>query len=230
MNKFFISICSLPAILLSDTYYIDFTKFPKLCIDNHRPQEFREIGASGFNWAPELTPYFLFLKEKFNIEACIETGTSRGESTLAFSRIFNSVDSIELDATTFDNAKERFKGNKNITLHFGDSAKLIQPISELKKDKFVLYYLDAHWNDFWPLLDEIEGISKTHKNNCVIVIDDFKVPGRPEIYYDFYNNKECSHEYIKEKLQLVYDDYDVIYLIPNNIHSKAKFVAIPRGR
>jgi len=227
MNKIILTSL-LPLLLFSETTVLDFTQFPELGISKTMPEIFLDTGAYGFNWAPELTPYFLLLKEKYNITNCVETGTYLGDSTLAFSRIFDCVDSIELNDDFYQRAKNKFAGNMKINLHYGDSAELIKFVSEIRKDKTTLFYLDAHWNDFWPLRDEIIGISKTHKDNCVIVIDDFKVPNRPEIFFDFYGSKECSYEYVKDALDLVFSDYDIVYLIPKNTLSKAKLVVLPK--
>jgi hypothetical protein len=45
-----------------------------------------------------------------------------------------------------------------------------------------LFYLDAHWYDYWPLQDEVKTISKL--SQFVILADDFKVPGKPQFEND----------------------------------------------
>ena len=69
--------------------------------------------------------------------------------------------------------------------------------------------------------------SLKHIRTVLIAIDDFKVPGRPDIPYDFYGTKECSFEYIKENLEKVFSEYSVHYIIPKQTASRAKFVADP---
>jgi len=93
-----------------------------------------------------------------------------------------------------------------------------------------LFYLDAHWEDYWPLRDEIIEIGKTHYDNCVIVIDDCKVPGRHDIPFDQYKGKECSFEYIQDLLRFVFSGYEIDYLIPANVQNRAKLVIMPKGR
>ena len=63
----------------------------------------------------------------------------------------------------------------------------------------------------------------------MIVIDDFKVPGRKDIPYDKYKQKEFSLEYIKEELKLVFSECEIHYIIPSNPMCRAKFVAWPKN-
>jgi hypothetical protein len=60
-----------------------------------------------------------------------------------------------------------------------------------------------------------------------IVIDDVKVPGRPDIGYDAYGPKECSFEYVKDKIDKIFTRYSIEYLIPSNIKQRAKLVILP---
>jgi hypothetical protein len=50
-----------------------------------------------------------------------------------------------------------------------------------------LFYLDAHWYDYWPLCDEIRLISN-HLHEAIIIIDDFEVPGRNDCSFDVYKS------------------------------------------
>lgn len=97
------------------------------------------------------------------------------------------------------------------------------------KDRAVLFYLDAHREEHWPLLEEIQEIAKTHKDNCIIVIDDVKVPGKTKIPYDKYGVHECSYDYVKEELKQVFSDYSFHYIIPKSVASRAKLVVIPKA-
>jgi hypothetical protein len=113
-------------------------------------------------------------------------------------------------------------------MHLGDSVSILHSLLPKLIGKPVLFYLDAHGNGAWPLLGEIAEIGKTHKDNCIIVIDDFKVPGRDDIPYDYYKGNECSYEYIKNQLDEVFTEYAFTYLIPKRLSSRAKFVALPK--
>ncbi|MEL6719281.1 MAG: hypothetical protein AAFP82_11240, partial [Bacteroidota bacterium] len=80
-------------------------------------------------------------------------------------------------------------------------------------ERKALFWLDAHDYGFhWPLKEEIEFIFKNFKNGYIL-IDDFKVPHLDIFGYDFYENQECSYNYIKDAIpnvpyQLFYPNYE----------------------
>ena len=87
--------------------------------------------------------------------------------------------------------------------------------------KRIFFYLDAHWEKYWPLRDELEEISRTHKDNCVIFIDDVLVPGYAEVNYDLYKGAALSFDYIKDKVEKVFTDYTVHYVINGEWSTRA---------
>lgn len=233
MKKFcfslFLCIFSVSCHISAETQKndVDFSKFPQF----HTPSFGMEpwsLGFYAFNSAPELTMYFEKLKQDFQIDTAVETGTFQGSSTVVFSRLFEIVHTIELDKGLFDLAKTNLSPFSNVECHFGSSEKILRELLPSLTNRRVLFYLDAHWDSYWPLRDEIKEIAKTHKDNCIIVVDDFKVPGRSDIDYDRYHDQECSHAYIKNQLDLVFSDYEYLYLIPKFTRARAKFVAIPK--
>lgn len=186
------------------------------------------LGCYAFNSAPELISFFAKLKRDHKINVAIETGTFIGSTTAALSLLFNQVHTIELEKDTFERALTNLKNFSNVHCHLGSSEQVLDQLLPTLDNQRVLFYLDAHWREYWPLLAELEEIAETHKDHCIIIIDDFKVPSRPEISYDAYGSHECSYEYIQSTLDKVFTDYSYFYLIPKNIHSRAKFVAIPK--
>jgi predicted O-methyltransferase YrrM len=188
-----------------------------------------KIGQQAFNSAPELIPFFTALKKDYRLTHAVETGTYQGATTVALALLFDKVDTIEIQQDKYDQAELCFKNYSNVSCHLGSSEHIFSTLLPSLANERTLFYLDAHWYNHWPLLEELEEISKTHRDNCIIVIDDFKVPGRPDIAYDYYGPHECSYEYIQEQLVKVYSSYDFYYLIPKWIGSRAKFVAIPKS-
>ncbi len=188
------------------------------------------LGA--FNGAPEFGAFFAFLKNEYHIDIVIETGTHLGNTTQFLATCFPEVHTIEIMETHCNRAKEIFKSQPNVHCHLGSSEKVLSELLPSLIDKPIVFYLDAHWYDYWPLVDEIEEIAKTHKNNCVIVIDDFKVPGRNDLAYDAYVIDgilhECSYEYIKAHMEKAFTDYNMHFLLPKNAIARAKFVAVPK--
>jgi len=183
---------------------------------------------SPFNYAPELIPYFFYLKNQFQLSAAVETGTWKAETTKCLAFLFDQVHTIELQASFFTDACETLSNDLNTHVHFGNSAEVLQKILPELSSSRTLFYLDAHWFSYWPLLDELNAIATTHKDNCIIVIDDVKVPGRSDIPYDVYHEiDECSYKYVEEALALIYSSYEYFYVIPNSVYSRAKLVIIP---
>lgn len=210
---------------------IDFGRLPT--IEQGYYANFQEylwdIGYYAFNYAPELAPFFAHLQHLYNIDAVVETGTLFGSTTIVFSSLFDEVHTIEIDNSLFTKANTRFQTFPNVKCHLGSSEKVFKELLPTLKGKRALFYLDAHWQNHWPLLEELEEISKTHKDNCIIVIDDFKVPGRRDIPHDYYNQHECSLEYAKKQLDKVFSSYIYHFLIPRSKLSRAKFIAIPKN-
>lgn len=228
---FLFPVLPLFANLESFPEIIDYGNFSS--IDKGYYADFEEeawkLGYYAFNYAPEITPFFALIKKNYSIDTVVETGTFLGGTTVLFSLLFENVITIEINDNYFQNAKEKLKSYSNVYCLQGSSEKVFHAILPNLKDRPILFYLDAHWKENWPLLEELKEISKTHKDNCIVVIDDFKVPNRNDIVYDVYDGiKECSLEYIKHELDQVFSSYQIHYLIPRSKNSKAKFVAIPK--
>lgn len=191
-----------------------------------------ELVLTAFNGAPELGAFFAFLKETYQIDIAIETGTLNGDTTKFLATCFNEVHTIEIAENLNNRVKKIFYNRPHVHCHLGSSENILSEILPSLKSKTIVFYLDAHWGKYWPLLDEIEAISKTHKDNCVIIIDDIKVPNRKDLGYDAYTingiNYECSYDYVKKQLDKLFTDYSVHYLIPEKTASRAKLVAIPK--
>jgi hypothetical protein len=233
LKQFFLSSCLLTSFSLFSNFedfpkVIDYSSFTgSLQTGHYDPVEWK-LGYTAFNYAPELMTVFAILRNDYQIETVVETGTYRGSSTRLFSVLFDKVRTIDISQGYYDVSKDWLKDSTNVQCHLGSSEVVLKSLLPTLQNQSVLFYLDAHWNDHWPLLQELEEISKTHHNNCIIVIDDFKVPDRNDIPYDYYGSHECSYEYIKNKLNLVFSDYNYFYVIPKDVSSRAKFVAIPK--
>ncbi len=209
---------------------IDFSTFDLSEIPGYIPEEWEDLADeySPFNGAIEFGPYFEYLRNTYNIDTAVETGTWQGETTAFLGLLFNEVHTMEINTEVFQKSLNKLRVYPTIECHYGNSPDILRQILPGLKDKPVLFYLDAHWLSDWPLLEELQVISQTHRDNCIIVVDDFKVPNRPDIPYDAYGNHECSYEYIKKGLRSAFTAYNYYYLIPKSVNARAKFVAIPK--
>ncbi len=137
----------------------------------------------------------------FKVSTFFETGTYRGESlNYVCERFYKDIRiiSCETNKEHFDYSVERLKKYAP-TIFNVSSPQAIRLSSHFSLlGSLTLFFLDAHWGEYWPLLDELKEIVKLGK--AIIVIDDFKVPNHTELGYDSYGGNENSLEYIEKTL------------------------------
>jgi len=128
------------------------------------------------------------LIKKYKIKSIIETGTYLGDTTARFAELAEEVHTIEIKQEFFAQAQVNLKGYDNVKMYLGNSPEILNTILPSVKPP-VLFYLDAHWSRYWPILDELKAIARfEHGKNSVIVIDDFYVPGEDFGYDEYYPN------------------------------------------
>lgn len=142
------------------------------------------------------------LIDKYNLKGCIETGTCFGSSTQLFAELFDRVTTIENNRVYHSIAKNRLWRLKNVQFVKGDSAQVLLRETEGFKDN-TLFFLDAHWEKSCPLIDELIQIANS-KLRPVIMIHDFKVPGRDDLGFDSYNKQEFTFEWIKKHIDRIF--------------------------
>lgn len=105
------------------------------------------------------------------------------------------------------------QGDRTIWSLLGSSEKVLR---ELLEDKAITIpgpyclFADAHWNSYWPLLDELKVISDLGLSETVIIIHDFKVPGKPW-GYDNHGGVELDIDYVRESLLKINPNYKISY-------------------
>jgi hypothetical protein len=232
-SAIFLSLCSGTSLFAGTQlpYFIDFGT--EEFATHFFYEEFvpEQVTSCPFNCASELSTFFAYVRDEYNIRTVVETGTFKGNTTAFFGSCFDTVHTIEIAPIFYEESSAYLKSFANVHCHFGSSPDVLNEILPSMSNEPVLFYLDAHWYEDWPLLNELAEISKTHKDNCIIVIDDFKVPGRKDIPYDTHGVNgiyEYSFEYVKNHLQEIFSEYTIHYLIPKHVQARAKFVAIPK--
>jgi hypothetical protein len=162
-----------------------------------------------FNCCPEHQQKVagLFAKWKFNY--VVETGTFYGFTTAFFAERAKQVFTIEITPYRWTmhggGAKHLLEGLTNIESFTGNSTDLLPTIlQKIPSDEKIFFYLDAHGYSYWPLLDELDIIAQHAGTRAVIVIDDIKVPDKPQYGFDTYNGVACSLELIDPHLKKVY--------------------------
>jgi hypothetical protein len=135
-----------------------------------------------------------------NIKTIIETGTYKAETTLALRLLCTNIHSIEINETYYNRAVEN---NKNkINFHLGNSPKILKEILP-NIERPILFFLDAHWYDYNPLLDELKVIAEFGLQDSIILIHDFKVPNK-DFGFDSFNGKDYDLDYIRESIESIF--------------------------
>lgn len=129
-------------------------------------------------------------------DAFIETGTNTGDTTDYMSKQYPnlSIISTEIEPTFYSLASVRLKDRSNVKLHLNSSEQIMKQYRS--QFKCPLYYLDAHWNEYWPLADEIRNIERG-----VVCVSDFFIgeeARRGDVFYGFdsYNGVTCDKSMI----------------------------------
>jgi predicted O-methyltransferase YrrM len=171
--------------------------------------EFFQQDKMEFNQDPVVSREVQQLIKKFNIACVVETGTYVGWSTQFFAQLPNvkKVYTIESQRENYDKAADNLKQFTNIQQLFGSSDTVLEEqlsvITNEHNEGYILFYLDAHWDNHWPLLQELEVIGKYCYDRAIIVIDDFQVPLR-NFQYDSYHSQPNNFQYVCGKLQQCY--------------------------
>jgi len=120
--------------------------------------------------------------DKFGILTFVETGTYLGDMVLAVKDSFNRIYSIELSPELYEKAAEKFLKYKHISIHQGDSSKVLPDILYGIKET-CLFWFDAHYSGGitargkkdTPILEEINYILNHSVKDHVVLIDDARL-------------------------------------------------------
>lgn len=150
------------------------------------------------------------LHQQFKFDVLVETGTNTGFGSVVASRICPVV-TIEVNpmfrASALDYFRTQgFQGHPIVSL-FGSSADVLHSLFIQGR---CCFYLDAHWEEYWPLRDELEAIRLMNKPDSVIIIHDCKVPGHPW-GFDSYGGVNLDLDYVKPWLDRINPDFDISY-------------------
>lgn len=118
--------------------------------------------------------------------AFVETGTYLGDSSLSVHRMNRHLPifTCEINKWFFNLARRRLAKLAAINMFNASSTDfLVRLIDSRQIGACPLFFLDAHWYDEWPLLQELELIT-SRQNRGVIIIDDFLVASQPQFKYD----------------------------------------------
>jgi Tfp pilus assembly protein PilF/predicted O-methyltransferase YrrM len=123
------------------------------------------------------------------IARIVETGTFLGATTEFFAEFHVPVTTAEVNQQFAMRAKQRLLRWSNVDLRAQDSVSALSHLVNEPIDHSVptLFYLDAHWQDYLPLREEV-AVAISNFSNALLVIDDFAVPGDPGYGFDDYGS------------------------------------------
>lgn len=175
---------------------------------------------------PELLQMTLDLSKKFNLTTFFETGTYHGLSSKIVSDYFDKVITIENNPNFYQIASNNLKDIQNCNLYLGNSPEIMNQCLE-KNNSGIFFFLDAHWEHYWPLLDELKVI-KEKNLKPVIAIHDFYVPdenGNAKFAFDSYHGQSLNFDYIKDVIEDIYENlYEITYNTTSVTNSGVIFI------
>ncbi len=135
----------------------------------------------------------------------VETGSAEGRTVAYVAQRFPGmrVFSCEIHPPSLAKARARCAQLRNVEISSTRSPEFLHELltkTPAIKSEVTTYWLDAHWDGYWPLLDELRFLF-AHVDRAFIAIDDFKVPSRSEFGFDCYGGQECSLDYIAPVLR-----------------------------
>jgi len=189
---------------------INLEKSVDCLIENPKYVSSSNIGFNGQNFRKKI---FLDLLGAIDFQAIVETGTYFGDTTGYMAEMSKlHIYSCELNQRFHSIAKTRLVDFQTIHLELEDSRKFLKKLgrSELKQGN-VFFYLDAHWYEDMPLVDEIRIIARNWER-FVVMIDDFMVPNDDGYGYDIYGKEKTFSLGLIEN---IVNEYDLIPFFPS---------------
>ncbi len=162
----------------------------------------------------------LFLAKQYGCETFVETGSFYGQMIEAVRTHFPVVLSIELSEPLYEHNRSRFARCGNVFLYSGDSGVLMSEMMA-KISGRALFWLDGHYSGpgtargatECPVMGELNGIQKHHRNDHCILIDDARCFDGANGYPEFSQVQKRLLE-INPKYQ-IYVEHDCIIALPS---------------
>jgi hypothetical protein len=126
--------------------------------------------------------FVLGLRDAFEVQSFVETGTYLGDTLAQLSGDFHSLHSIELSTDYYARASARFVGQPKIHLVNADSTSGLATALGCLSAERALFWLDAHYSggdtakgqSNTPVKSELEAILAHPQRSDIILIDDLR--------------------------------------------------------
>lgn len=165
-----------------------------------------------FNGDTFICEEFLKLKQIHSITTAIETGSCLYSTTKWLGENFDKVLTVEVNKEFADHGSEKIKHLLNVGAFIDDSVLFLhKTLPDIPTDESVILFLDAHWNDNCPLLQELSAINLLNtKKPPVIAIHDFYT-GNPELGFDSYGGQPFVWDWISPYIQVLENKFGCYY-------------------
>ena len=154
--------------------------------------------AQPWNGDWHLAKEVLRLKEAHGLKTALETGTCLGSTAMWLAEHFEHVRTCDIHEGYLAIARARMCDISNVETHWERSTVIVglAPVADL-------YWLDAHWGEHCPLLEELSQIAEQHARP-VILIHDFQVPGTDFGFDKMPDGRPFNLELVKPYLDRIY--------------------------
>lgn len=169
-----------------------------------------------FNGDTFIEKKFLELKEQFQITTAIETGSCFFSTTKWLAEHFDNVYTVEANMEFAKYGIPKVEGMSNVHWSIGDSLNWLPILTHKIIEERCIFFLDAHWEEHCPLLDELDIIANMGLiYPPIIAIHDFKT-SNPELGYDTWNGKDFDFCFIQDALKKLEDVYQCNIVLQGN--------------
>jgi len=154
---------------------------------------FQDLPFNGDNFVCQ---EFLAIKEKHAINVAIETGSCLYSTTKWLGENFTNVYTVEISEEYSKHGIHKVAGMLNVHTNIGDSVSFLNKMRDvLTPADRCLFFLDAHWGENCPLIEELAAISLLKTTPPVIAIHDFYT-GDLTLGWDEYNGQRFDYQWI----------------------------------
>jgi hypothetical protein len=188
-----------------------------------------DYGSAAFHGDRVFQGLIQKLIESVPIGTFVETGTFLGDSSgfVASRNAAVPVYTCDVDPEALAKAPRRLWRLTNLKVAHASSERFLRTLIEQGHIRGIpLFFLDAHWQRYWPLGEELRIISDAGMP-AVIVVDDFQVPGRPEFGFDTWDVDGRPHPCDVDLVGAWLDDRQEHQLLVPTYQAEDAF---PRGR
>ncbi len=125
------------------------------------------------------------LISRHGVGAALETGTFKGDTTAWLAKRVKYVETVEAREDNHRHAINRLLSFANASVLLGNAADELPGMlrrAGVCTDQRILLFSDAHWQDYWPLKDELRACrewANANPGRLIVVVDDLRVPGHP---------------------------------------------------